>query len=148
MGRVMMYITLILTIAVLAPYFGVATFSLMILGVVENLVLEGGGFIFSSFTDGSLWTTITALLAISIGGIFIGTAFKIPMELIALIPLAILFVGFAGDLFVINTHIGQLCVDTTSQFGCFMKPMVNLLSLVLFVGYIFTLISWWAGRNA
>ena len=149
MARVIMYITIILTIGVLAPLFGVETTSLMIWDTVASITQDSGDFILNSFRNNPFWTTLVGILAaFGVGAVFIGTAFKIPLELIALIPLAVLLIAVAGDLMAINSSMTTLCVDTSSQLGCFMQPIVFLLSIILFVGYVFTLISWWAGRNA
>lgn len=148
MGRVMMYITIMLTISALAPLFGVETTSMMLIEMVVDRTTDGIHFVLDSFSDRPFWTSIIALLGISTGAVFVGTIFKIPMELIALIPLTILLFSAAGDLWTINTKMEILCPGISSQIGCFMEPIVSWISALLFMGYAFTLISWWAGRNA
>lgn len=148
MGKVLMYLTIILTIGVLAPLFGVETTSLMIWDTIANVTQLTGDFILNSFINNPFWTTIIALLGLfGIGSIFIGTTFKIPLELIALIPVTILLIAVAGDLLAVNSVMTDSC-SGTGQFGCFMQPIIFLLSIILYLGFVFSLISWWAGRNA
>ena len=149
MARIMMYVTIIITIGVLGGLFGLTTDSFSIWDTLFEITQDAGGFILEGFTDGSFWTTVRSIMTVlGVGAVFIGTAFKIPLELIALIPLGLLLLGLSGDLWAIYTKVGTLCPSFAAQLGCFMEPIVFLLSAVLFVGYIITVISWWAGRNA
>lgn len=139
--KIVSYLTIMFSIFLVLPLVGFETAGFRVLKFFMNSDFT----IVGLFTSPIFLTLVAVLGAFGIATIFIGTTFRIPLELIALISYTALLIPLGMDLMSVNDYIISEC-STGAQLGCFGERIVNLFSFVLFAGFLHSCISWWAGR--